>query len=194
MNCMLFRIRGNRHIHTYIMTKTPNIQKRFLADTRALISAFGEVGNRSSEVVILDTKKVLSGEIAQSITCAQEGKNQLPAFVKERLERQVVPFHDPIKMNKIPLPSNRHRKHKKKCVNKTKDDLKLMGKLCITLQVREGNMNTFFQVEKADAPPSLSKHDVLQTGQKSDLVSCLDIKLIDSANMVHFLRPDNQLS
>ena len=60
-------------------------------------------------------------------------------------------------------------------------------------------MNNFFEVENADAPPSLSKHGVLRTGQKSDLVQCLevdfpsdfagaDIELIDGAN--YFLRPD----
>ena len=48
---------------------------------------------------------------------------------------------------------------------------------------------------------SLSKHGVLRTGQKSDLLSCLevdcpsdfdeaDVKLIDGAHMVHFFRPD----
>ena len=76
-------------------------------------------------------EEVLSDEIAQSIACAQEeGKKQHSAFVKKRLERQVVSFHDPIKMNKIPLPSKSHRKHNKNCVDKTKDDLKLMGQLC----------------------------------------------------------------
>ena len=59
-----------------------SVQKRFLADTNALISAFEEVGNPfdevNDEVVILDTKEVLSDETAQS----------------------VVSFHDPIKTNK----------------------------------------------------------------------------------------------
>ena len=49
--------------------------------------------------------------------------------------------------------------------------------------------------------PSLSKHGVLRSDQKSDLLSCLEVecpsdfdeadaKLIDGAHMVHFLRPD----
>ena len=52
-----------------------------------------------------------------------------------------------------------------------------------------------------DCPPSLSKHGVLRSGQKSDMLSCLeldctpdfdeaDAKLIDDAHMVHLLRPD----
>ena len=54
---------------------------------------------------------------------------------------------------------------------------------------------------RTDCPPSLSKHGVLRSGQKSDLLSCLEVdcpsdfdeadaKLIDDAHMVHLLRPD----
>ena len=67
--------------------------------------------------------------------------------------------------------------------------------------VREGNSDRLFEVENADCPPSLSKHGVLRSGQKSDLLSCLEVdcpsdfdkadsKLFDGAHMVHVLRPD----
>ena len=71
----------------------------------------------------------------------------------------------------------------------------------MTLHVREGNSDRLFEVENADFPPSLCKHGVLRSGQKSDLLSCLEVdypsdfdeadaKLIDGAHMVHFIRPD----
>ena len=58
-----------------------------------------------------------------------------------------------------------------------------------------------FEVENADCPPSLSEHGVLRSGQKSDLLFCLEVycpsdfdeadgKLIGGAHMVHVLRPD----
>ena len=96
--------------------QSPSVQKRFLADTKALILAHEEVGNPfDKEIVMLETKEVLSDEMAHSIMRAQEvRKKQHSAFAKERLESQVVSFHDPIKVNKIPLPSNRHKKHKNK--------------------------------------------------------------------------------
>ncbi len=104
-------------------------------------------------------------------------------------------------MNKIHLPSIRHKKIKKKRVDSTKEDLHLLGQLYIALQSREGNTDRLFEVENADAPPSLSKNGTLRSGQKSDLVTCLetdtpsefveaDAVLIDGACMVHILRPD----
>ena len=69
------------------------------------------------------------------------------------------------------------------------------------MHVREGNSDRLFEVENADCPISVSKHGVLRSGQKSDLLPCLEVdcpsdfdeadaKLINGAHMVHFLRPD----
>ena len=69
------------------------------------------------------------------------------------------------------------------------------------MHVREGNNDRLFELENADCPPSLSKHDVLRSGQKPDLLSCLEVvgpsdfdeaggKLIYGSRMVHVLRPD----
>ena len=189
--------------------QSPIFQKRFAADTKALVVAFLETGNPfeedSDEIIILDTKEVLSEDISRSIMCAhEEGKKQHSAFVKECLESQAVAFHEPIKMNKILLPSNRHKKQRSKYVDSTKDDMHLPGQQYISLQVREGNDVCLFEVENTDVPPSLSKHGNLRSGQKSDLVPCLVadspsdfneafVKLIDGASMVHFLKPDTSI-
>ena len=71
----------------------------------------------------------------------------------------------------------------------------------MTMYVNEGNSDRLFEVKNADCPPSPSKHGVLRSGQKSDLLSCLEVdcpsdfdeadaKLINGAHVVHFLRPD----
>ena len=84
--------------------------------------------------------------------CAHEqGKIQHSAFVKECLESQRVSFYEPIKMNKIALPINRHTKKRSKCFDSTKDDIHLLGQLYISLQVREGNSDRLFIVENTDA-------------------------------------------
>ena len=73
----------------------------------------------------------------------------------------------------------------------------------ISLQVREANADSLFEVEYTDVPPSLSKHGNLRSGQK-DLVSCLetdstsdfdeaDVQLIDGASLVHSLRLDRSI-
>ena len=45
--------------------QTPSVQKRFAADTEALVAAFNEAGNPfnedSDEIIILDTKEVVRG-------------------------------------------------------------------------------------------------------------------------------------
>ena len=42
--------------------------------------------------------------------------------------------------------------------------------------VRERNGDRLFEVENADCPPSLSKHGIPRSGQKSDLLSCLEVE------------------
>ena len=141
--------------------------------------------------------------VARSIMDADgEGKKQHADCVEHRLQSAAVAFHEPIKMNKINLPGNRHKnRNKSKHVDSTKEDMHLLGQLYMTMHVREGNSDRLFEVENADCPPSLSKHGVLRSGQKSDLLSCLEVdcpsdfdeadaKLIDGAHVVHLLRPD----
>ena len=77
----------------------------------------------------------------------------------------------------------------------------LLEQLYKTMHVREGNSDRQCEVENANCPLFLSKHGVLSSGQKSDLLSCLEVdcpsdfneaddKLIDGTHMVHLLRPD----
>ena len=127
----------------------------------------------------------------------------LPA-VAHRLQSTAVAFHAPIKMYKIHLPGNRHKyRNKSKHVNSTKEDKHLLTQLYMPMHVRERNNDRLFEVENADCPPSLyiSKHGVLRSGQNSELLSCVEVdcpsdfdepdaKLIDRANMVHFLMLD----
>ena len=141
--------------------------------------------------------------VARSIMGAHgKGKKQHADFVAHRLQYTAVAFHAPIKMNKIHLPGNRHKTHNKsKHVDSTNEDKHLLKQLYVTMNVREGNRGCQFEVENADCPPSLSKHGALRGGQKSDLLSCLEIecpsdfdeadaKLIDGAHTVHIFRPD----
>ena len=125
----------------------------------------------------------------------------LPA-VAHRLQYTAVAFHAPIKMNKIHLPGNRYKyRNKSKHVNSTKEGKHLLKQLYMTMNVRERNIDRLFEVENADCPPSLSKHGVLRSVQKSELLSYLEVdcpsdfdepdaKLIDRAHMVHFLMLD----
>ena len=141
--------------------------------------------------------------VARSIMGALgEGNKQHADFVAHRLQSTAVAFHAPIKMNKIHLPGNGHKyRNKSKHVNSTKEDKHLLRQLYMTMHVRERNSDRLFEVENADCPPSLYKHGILRSDQKSDLLSCLEVecpsdvhedeaKLIDGAHLVYFFRPD----
>ena len=67
----------------------------------------------------------------------------------------------------------------------------------MTMHVREGNSDRLFEVDNVNCLPPHSKHGVLRNGQKSDLLSCLEVdcpsdfdeadaKHIDGAHMVLF--------
>ena len=105
-----------------------------------------------------------------------EGNKQHADFVAHRLPSTAVAFHAPIKINKIHLPGNRHKyRNKSKHVNSTKEDKHLLKQLCMTMHVRERNNDCLLEVENADCPPSLSKYGVLRSGQKSELLSCVEV-------------------
>ena len=186
--------------------QSPSFQQRFFAHTKVLVIAFQEAGipfdEDSHEVVIIDTREVMPDNVARSIMGAHgEGKKQHADFGEHRLESTAVAFHAPINMNKIHLPGKRHKnRNKSKHVDSTKEDMHLLGQLYLTIHAREGNSDRMFEVENADCPPSLSKHGVIRSGQKSDWLSCLEVdcpsdfdeadgKPIDGAHMVHFVRP-----
>ena len=143
------------------------------------------------------SREVMPDNVARSIMGAHgEGNKQHADFVEHRLHSAAVAFDAPIKMNKINLPGNRHKNRNKiKHVDSTKEDTHLLWQLY--MHVREGNSDRLFEVENTDCPPPLSKHGVLRSGQKSHLLSCLDVnctsdfdeadaRLIDGADMVHF--------
>ena len=66
--------------------------------------------------------------VARSIMGAHgEGKKQHADFMERRLKSGTVAFHEPIKMNKINLPGNRHKnRNKSKRVDNTKEDMHLL--------------------------------------------------------------------
>ena len=74
------------------------------------------------DIIILDTIEVVSERVARSIMCAHKvirldettfvavatGETTALNICKECLESQVLSFIDPIKLNKISLPSNQN--------------------------------------------------------------------------------------
>ena len=154
---------------------SPSLQQRFVAHNNALVKAFQEAVNpfheNSDEVVIIDTRYVMTDNVARIVMSAHPGQKQRADFVAHRLHSTALAFHALIKINKIHLPGNRHKNRNiSKYVSSTKKDTHLLGQLYMIVYVREGTSYRLFEVENSDCPPSLSKHGVLRIAQKSVLL------------------------
>ena len=99
--------------------QSASVQNRFVAETKALVTEFQEMGNPfaedSDEITILDTKEVMSEEVAQSIMCAhEEGEKQHSAFArKSAWSLKLSPSKSPSKRTKSLFPAtDTHTKKK----------------------------------------------------------------------------------
>ena len=55
-----------------------------------------------------------------------------------------------------------------------RNDCSLFSRLHIASQVRNENLDEFFEHENQSYPPALTKNGTLRSGSKSDLVGCLE--------------------
>ena len=88
-------------------------------------------------------------------------------------------------------------------ISSLKNDCSLFSRLYVASQIRYGNLDKFFQDENQAYPPSLSNMGKLRTGNKSDLMPCLEnlapvkvclstpraqVSILDGAGIVNMLR------
>jgi hypothetical protein len=88
----------------------------------------------------------------------------------ERLVSQTKPITDPIKRNSFPLfsrPPVREKSRSQQQLSSLKSDCSLFSRLYIASQIRDGNLDEFFEHENQACPPSLSQMGKLRTGTKS---------------------------
>ena len=127
-------------------------------------------------------------------------------FVDERLKNAVItPLSDIIPKNKLALFDTSQVKQNSRTMGKfasMKTNCALFSRLYISCQVRQGDLDKFFQHENQPCLPSLSEMGQLRQGTKSDLLDCLakcapttqnnpqvDAKVLDGAAIVHMLKP-----
>ena len=97
--------------------------------------------------------------------------------VKERLVSQTKPITDPMKKNNLLLFSRPPVLEKTKSqlqVTSLRNDCSLFSRLYIASEVRNGNLDEFFEHENQAYPPELTQNGKLRSGSKSDLVGCLE--------------------
>ena len=191
--------------------QNPNTQKTFAKDVNALVDTFEEMGNpfleNNGDLLTLDTKIIMSKEVIQTVnTIEKKGQQQYDTFLSERITGDPNnSLSDTIKKNNYPLFSKVSVKQPSKMKQQVKyleSNCKLFSQLYIDCQIRQGDMNNFFEHENHPFPPSLSGEGQQRQGTKSDLLDCLeqcapsskgitdvDAKVLDGAVIIHMLRP-----
>lgn len=135
------------------------------------------------------------------------GEDQYQLFTEERLRSSVKHLMDPIKQNKVQLftAASRVKSKVQGKMSGLKSDRNLFSKLYIaTSEHRSGDLETFFQHENQQYPPSISVNGELRSCTKSDLVNVLiqssenststrapnvQAKIFDGPAVVHMLNP-----
>ena len=185
-------------------------QAAFARDVDALVKVMEDNGQpflqRSDELIVLQRKDIADQSVKSTVEKVEKiGQVQYQTFVKDRLVDRILPLHDPIKKNKLPLCSCPHVKQPSKStmqIASLKSDCNLFSRLYISCQTREGNLEDFFKHENHPCPPSLSHFGSIRTCAKSNLLQCLedlaiptdnrhtvDVTIIDWAAVVNMLKP-----
>lgn len=169
-------------------SQTSSIQQRFAEDVMQLTSSMKEMGNHfmedSNDLLVLDTMDIVNKDVTstvRNIECI--GSEQYDNYVKDRLVERCTPINDVIKKNNLPLfqsPGKRTVSKTKLQISSLKNDCALFSRLYISCQVRDGNLDEFFQHENQGWPPSLSQNGILRSGTKADLTTCLEAELPQS--------------
>lgn len=190
--------------------QVPSIQKQFTHDVKEMVSTMQELGNPfledSNDLIILDTKVVMGENVVNNLQNIRDiGQQQYATYVQERLIQCTVPITDTIKTNKLallhsaPLRKQSRASHQ---ISSLKSNCELFGRLYISCQSRNGDMDDFFTHENQTVPPALSDMGQLRSCTKSDLVTCLesstsstqecptvDAKVIDASATVNMIPP-----
>lgn len=193
----------------------PSIQKKFFKNVKSVVEVMEEVGNpfseTSTDLYTLHTKAIIPDSVVATVQNAENtGKAQHQKFVPECINDRKTGLNDSIPKNKLQRLSSFDKaaaptKTKVK-VSSLKTDVDLFARMYIACQVREGDLDSFFDYENHAWPPSLASKNTMHQTTKSDLMECLesclevppshespdlDVKIVDGDALVHVLDHKN---
>ena len=184
----------------------------FQKDVRSLTHAIEEMGNPfteySSDLLVQNSRYVVDTAVAETVgQILKIGLEQYESYVEKRLVNQTMPITDHIKKNILHFfsrPPCREKSRKDLQISSLKNGCSLFSRLCVVSQIRHGDLDKLFQHENEAYPPYLSNMGKLRTGNKSDLMPCLEnlapvkvclytsrtqVSILDGAGIVNMLRP-----
>ena len=187
------------------------VQDAFVKEVKSPRATIEEMGNpfmeSSENLLVLDTHDIADSSVTDTIkNIVKNGKRQYEEFVTKRLVKRNKSLLDPIQTNKNVLfscPPLKTVSKKKMQIATFKQNCSLFAQLYVSCQVREGDLDDFFQHENQSFPPSLSQQGNLHHGSKSDLLECFkklcpaqedvpdaDVLILDGAAIVNMPKPD----
>lgn len=159
---------------------------------KVLVETMDNMGNpfsdTSGDLLVLGTREVMNAAVIDSVRNLKElGERQCNEFFNCRLVQRTTLVTDRIPRNDVPLFRWRPGKAKTRTQEQLlamKRDRHLFSTLYIASQVRDADLEDFFQHENQLSPPSISGNGKLRLATKSDLLPCLEDLLpqTDEAN------------
>ena len=133
-----------------------------------------EMGNpfseNSSDLLVLDSRNIAEAAVADTFDHIETlGHDQYETYASERLVNQMIPITDPIKRNNLHLfsrPPVRQKSSKALQLSSLKNNCSLFSRLYIASQIRNGDLDEFFQHENQACPPALSQMGVNENWDK----------------------------
>ena len=188
--------------------QVPSVQKALAKDVQNLIGVIEEMGNPfcedSADLLVLDTKEIAPKCVVEDVSGAKEkGQSMYDEYVEERLNKRSKTITYTIQRCNLPLFGTPEKWQASKTSNQVADlksDCRLFSRLYIACQAREGNLHVFFKNENSTSPPALSCNGKMRSGQKSELIKCVQVNttlerplvdavVLDGTAIVNMLSP-----
>ena len=161
--------------------QTESQQGRFSIHLSNLIQVISEFGNHflktSTDFLVLDTCNIADCYVNCTVNSIEDlGKKQFNEFVQNRLNSKFTVCMTQSRRTNFPFLVKQVLKKNIQKVEITtlKKNSQLFSQLYVACQIRNGNLDDFFRHENQSFPPSLSKRGDIRTGNKSDLIQCLE--------------------
>ena len=137
-----------------------HVQKKFTQNVEDLAKAIEEMGNpfteNSNDLLVLDSRDLADPAIIDSVRKIEKlGQEQYDIYVGERLVNQTESVWEPIKKNNLALfsrPPIREKTKSQLQLASLKNDCSLFSRLYVASQVRNGNLDEFFEHENQAYP------------------------------------------
>ena len=158
-----------------------SLQVKFFADVKSLVATLSKrenpFMNQGKCLVTLHTREVVDEEVTSSLCGAYEkGKRAHDDFVEARLVECSLPINSPIKKLNVYTFENRPMVKKTKVQKSAKYNASLTVRLFMSLQARPDiDPTEFYKYENHREPPALCDNGLMRSGNKSDILKCLNV-------------------